>query len=95
MTTAELARHEQITPQAMGTTIAGLEALGLVGRSADATDARRSILSLTQDGRTAVHSGRNALVDRITAALTESFADEEIEILASAAPLIERLADRL
>ena len=46
MTTAELARREQISPQAMGTTIASLENLGLVARSADAADARRSILSL-------------------------------------------------
>jgi DNA-binding MarR family transcriptional regulator len=95
MTTAELARREQITPQAMGTTIASLEKLGLVARSADAADARRSILSLTPDGLAAIHSGRNAMVDRITAVLEESFAAEETEILATAAPLIQRLADLL
>ena len=95
MTTAELARREQITPQAMGTTIASLEKLGLVARSADAADARRSILSLTPDGLAALHSGRNALVDRITAVLEQSFAAEETEILATAAPLIQRLADLL
>ena len=33
MTTTGLARREQITPQAMGTTIASLERLGLVVRS--------------------------------------------------------------
>jgi DNA-binding MarR family transcriptional regulator len=95
MTTAGLARREQITPQAMGATIASLEKLGLVARSVDDEDARRSILSLTPEGLTAIHSGRNAVVDRVTAALDESFSDAEIEALAAAAPLIERLADLL
>jgi DNA-binding MarR family transcriptional regulator len=95
VTTAGLARHEQISPQAMGATIASLEKLGLVARSADAADARRSILRLTPEGQAAVRSGRNARVDTITALLEESFADPEIEILAAAAPLIQRLADLL
>jgi DNA-binding MarR family transcriptional regulator len=95
MTTAELARREQISPQAMGATIASLEKLGLVARSADARDGRRSILGLTPEGLAAVHSGRNAVVDRIIAVLDESFTDEETQILAAAAPLIERLADLL
>jgi DNA-binding MarR family transcriptional regulator len=95
MTTAELARREQISPQAMGTTVVSLENLGLVARSADAADARRSILSLTPEGLAAIRSGRNAMVDRITAVLEESFTSEETEILAAAAPLIERLADLL
>jgi len=95
MTAAELARREQITPQAMGTTIASLENLGLVARSADAADGRRSLLSLTPEGLSAIRSGRNAMVDRITAVLEESFADEETAILAAAAPVIERLAHLL
>jgi DNA-binding MarR family transcriptional regulator len=94
-TTAELARREQISPQAMGATIASLEKLGLVARSADATDGRLSILGLTPEGLAAVRSERNAVVDRIVAVLEESFTDQETEILAVAAPLIERLADLL
>lgn len=95
MTTAGLARREQISPQAMGATIAGLEKLGLVARSADAADGRLSILSLTPEGLAAVRSGRDAVVDRIVAVLDESFTDEETRTLAAAAPLIERLADLL
>ena len=95
MTTAELARREQISPQAMGATIASLEKLGLVARSADAADGRMSILGLTPEGLAAVHSGRNAVVDRIVAVLEESFTGEETQMLAAAAPLIERLADLL
>jgi DNA-binding MarR family transcriptional regulator len=95
MTTATLARREQISPQAMGATIASLEKLGLVARSADAADGRMSILGLTPEGLAAVHSGRNAVVDRIVAVLEESFTGEETHMLAAAAPLIERLADLL
>jgi DNA-binding MarR family transcriptional regulator len=95
MTTAGLARREQITPQAMGATMASLEKLGLVARSADAADGRLSILGLTPEGLAAVRSGRDAMVDRIVVVLEESFSDEETEILAAAAPLIERLADLL
>jgi DNA-binding MarR family transcriptional regulator len=94
-TTAELARREQITPQAMGATIASLEKLGLVARSPDAADGRLSILGLTPAGLAAIRSGRNAVVDRMVAVLDESFTDEETQILAAAAPLIERLADLL
>src|SRR6202041_3611003 len=65
VTTAELARREQITPQAMGVTVASLEQRGLVARSADASDGRRSILSLTPAGQEAVHSGRSVMSDKI------------------------------
>jgi DNA-binding MarR family transcriptional regulator len=95
MTTADLARREQISPQAMGSTIASLEKLGLVARSADAGDGRRSILTLTPEGLAAIRSGRSAVVDRVTVVLAESFTDEETAILAAAGPLIERLADLL
>jgi DNA-binding MarR family transcriptional regulator len=94
-TTAELARREQITPQAMGATIASLEQRGLVARSADASDGRRSILSLTPSGRDVVLSGRSAVADKIAAALAESFTREEIAMLDAAASLIERLSDLL
>jgi DNA-binding MarR family transcriptional regulator len=95
MTTAELARREQISPQATGATIASLEELGLVARSADPADGRRSFLSLTPEGLAAIRSGRNVLVDRIAAVLEESFTGAETEVLAAAAPLIQRLADLL
>src|ERR1700684_230504 len=84
LTTAELARREQITPQAMGATIASLEQRGLVARSADATDGRRSILSLTPQGRHVLHSGRSAVADKIAAALAGSFTPGEIAVLDAA-----------
>jgi DNA-binding MarR family transcriptional regulator len=94
-TTAELARLEQITPQAMGSTIASLEQLCLVRRGSDPADARRSILTLTPAGESAIREGRNVLSDRVAAALASSFTADEIVMLAAATPLIERLADEL
>jgi DNA-binding MarR family transcriptional regulator len=95
MTTADLARREQISPQAMGATILSLERLGLVARSEDPTDARRQVLNITSGGLEAIRSGRDAVADRIAVALKESFTDGEIATLATAASLIERLADLL
>ena len=95
MTTAELARLEQITPQAMGATVSSLEHRGLVGRTPDLSDGRRSILGLTPEGAKAVNSKRNAITDGLAAALENSFTPEEVAILGAAAPLIERLAQRM
>jgi DNA-binding MarR family transcriptional regulator len=94
-TTAELARRDQITPQAMGLTVGSLERLGLVRRQPDPVDGRRMILNLTPTGRDAIRSGRNALVDRVAVVLVESFTSEEIATLEAAARLLERLAELL
>ena len=94
-TAAELARREQITPQAMGATIASLERLDLVARRPDPADGRRSILSLTPPGQDVLGSGRSAIVDRVAGVLGESFTREEIATLDAAARLLERLAELL
>ncbi|HEY2172185.1 MAG TPA: MarR family transcriptional regulator [Mycobacteriales bacterium] len=94
-TTAELARREQITPQAMGATIASLEQRDLVMRRPDSVDGRRSIVSLTPAGQTAVGSGRSAVADQVAVALSKSFTRKEIATLDAAARLIERLAELL
>jgi DNA-binding MarR family transcriptional regulator len=91
-TTAALARWEQITPQAMGATVAALEARELIVRTPDPEDGRRSILTLTEAGEHALRAGRNALTDQMAAALSRGFTPGEIGQLRVAAPLIERLA---
>lgn len=91
-TTAALARWEQITPQAVGATVAVLEARELIARAPDPEDGRRSILTITQAGERALRAGRNALTDLMAGALSRGFTSAEIEQLRVAAPLIERLA---
>lgn len=91
-TIAGLARWEEISPQAVGVTVAELEARGLVTRERDPADRRRAILTLTDAGVEAVHSTRNAVTEQLAAALRDNFTDEEIAQLRSTASLIERLA---
>ena len=92
-TTANLARWEEITPQSMGVTVSALEAKGLIARSPDPADGRRSILTITAEGTTKVHTNRGQLTDRLAAALAEHFTAEDMASIRSAAPLIQRLAE--
>lgn len=91
-TASALARTEQITPQAMGTTISELTRRGLVDRHPDPADGRRTVLSLTEAGRQVLHSKRSARTQQLAKALTDGFTPDELETLLAAAPLIERLA---
>lgn len=92
-TTANLARWAEITPQSMGVTVSALEAKGLIARSPDPTDGRRSILTITAEGTTEAHANRGQLTDLLALTLAEHFTAEEMAIIRSAAPLIQRLAE--
>ncbi|MET0475619.1 MAG: MarR family transcriptional regulator [Mycobacterium sp.] len=93
-TSAELARVEQISPQSMGVTLAGLEERGLVARSADPADGRRVVMSVTQAGQQVVGKRRDARVEQIAAGL-DGFTKVELQRILVAVPLIQRLADGL
>lgn len=93
-TSSELARAERISPQSMGTTIAELERRGLVAREKDPEDGRRIVLSITETGRRVVHDRRGKRTEVIARALG-GFTPEELEQLRAAAPLLERLAEKL
>ncbi|MFI1096087.1 MarR family winged helix-turn-helix transcriptional regulator [Streptomyces sp. NPDC020917] len=95
-TSSALAREVQITAQAMGATLAALRARGLVERRPDPDDGRRGVLSVTGAGRQALKDKRNARTELITRALTGgTFTPAELERLAAAAPLLERLAQNI
>ena len=94
-TAAELARLERISPQSMGATIAALEERGLVGRAPDPEDGRRSILSLSADGRALLQRRRSARSEHLSEALESAFTRAEVKQLQAAAPLIERLAQNI
>jgi DNA-binding MarR family transcriptional regulator len=91
-TPSALARLEQITPQGMGATLAGLEARGLVERRPDPGDGRRAVMSLTEAGQQALQDRRNARTEQLAQALATRFTPDELAQLLTAAPLIERLA---
>jgi DNA-binding MarR family transcriptional regulator len=94
-TPSALARREQISPQGMGATLAGLEARGLVERRSDPADGRRVVMSLTEAGRRALQDKRNATTERLAKALSADFTSDELEVLRAAAPLIQRLAESI
>ncbi|WP_327179211.1 MarR family transcriptional regulator [Streptomyces sp. NBC_01335] len=92
-TSSALARDAQITAQAMGATLAGLRARGLVERRPDPEDGRRAVLTMTDAGRQALKDKRNARTELIARALTGgAFTQDELDHLAAAAPLLDRLA---
>jgi DNA-binding MarR family transcriptional regulator len=94
-TSSALAKLEQISPQSMGATLAGLEARGLVARHPDPADGRRVVLSVTEAGQRILQDKRNARTDQLAQALSAGFTPDEIRQLAVAAPLLERLAQTI
>jgi DNA-binding MarR family transcriptional regulator len=94
-TSSALAKLEQISPQSMGATLAGLEARGLVARHPDPEDGRRVVLSVTEAGQRILQDKRNARTEQLAQALSARFSADEIRQLAVAAPLLERLAQTI
>ena len=94
-TATALAKLEQISPQSMGATLAALEARGLVERRPDPADGRRAVISATEAGLQALRNRRNARTEQLAQALSAEFTRSELRQLMAAAPLIERLAEKL
>lgn len=94
-TSSELARRDKISPQSMGTTISALEQRGLIARDRDPADGRRVVLSLTDAGRRVIRDRRGARTELIARALMSGFTGDELEQLRAAAPLLQRLAEKL
>jgi DNA-binding MarR family transcriptional regulator len=94
-TAAALARAEQISPQSMGTTLSALQQRGLIDRAPDPEDGRRMILSVTRSGLDVLRHRRNRRTEQLERALSSGFSTSELEQLAAAAPLLERLANSI
>jgi len=94
-TPGALARLEQISPQSMGATLAGLEARGLVERNPDPRDGRRILLSLSEAGKRMLRDRRNVRVQQLASALADGFTSAELDQLMAAVPLLERLAQTI
>ena len=91
LTTSELAAAQRVRPQSMARTVRLLEAEGLVERSTDPQDARKSPLVLTADGRAALEQERRRRTDWLTLALAEALEPQEKATIAAAVPLLARI----
>jgi DNA-binding MarR family transcriptional regulator len=91
--TSKLATAERVRPQSMGQTVAELESQGLIERHPDPADGRRSLIELTEAGRTELHEDRGRREGWLAEALESSFSAEEREVLDEAVRLLARLAE--
>jgi DNA-binding MarR family transcriptional regulator len=90
----DLARAEQVKPPTMTKVVTGLEAAGLARRTADPTDARAVRVEATARGRRLLVDGRRRRVARLSGGLT-TLLPEELDVLAHAAAIIERVSVRI
>ena len=91
--TGQLAKSEGVRPQSMSQTVAELEALGLVSRSADASDGRRSLVALTPAGAEALHEDRAQREGFLAELIDAQLEPEERELLGRAVVLLRRISD--
>lgn len=92
-TLGELADRERVSPPSMNRTVNCLQDGGYIARSADETDGRKVVISLTPDGRAVVDETarrRDAWMEAVLADLT---ADERAA-LSRAAEIMQRMAAR-
>ena len=90
LTPREIAEHERVQPPSMTRVLAGLEQLGLIVRTPHSHDGRQHLVSLTKDAQDLLREDRR----RREAWLAQRLAEltvEERELLAAAAPIIDRI----
>ncbi|MEU4894433.1 MarR family transcriptional regulator [Streptomyces sp. NPDC044780] len=90
-TTAALARAELVRPQSMRTILAALEEQALVERAPHPTDGRQVIFSVTEAGRQAITSVRQAKQSWLLDAIDTRLDAAERRTLAEATDLLKRL----
>lgn len=59
----ELAEHMQLTPATISAALKRLEKNGLITRTADTTDARATVVALSEAGKDACNAARKVLVE--------------------------------
>jgi DNA-binding MarR family transcriptional regulator len=88
----ELAAHETVKPPSVTTTVAALEAQGLVSRGVDAADRRVSLVAVTARGRLRLQRSRKRTTAYLAARLAH-LDGHQLQVLDEAAGILERLLD--
>jgi len=92
-TTSNLARAEGMRPQSMAPVIAALEGAGMIAGTPDPADGRQTLLALTSACRKWLEKGRAARQDWLTSTLQAKLSPNELDEVAKAVELLERLVD--
>ncbi|MET8329210.1 MarR family transcriptional regulator [Streptomyces sp. NPDC005181] len=93
-TTAALARAEYVRPQSMRLTLGALEGQGLVERAPDPADGRKSVMSITDVGRTTLGAVRAAKHNWLAEAIAAELDGAERRTVAEATALLVRLVEK-
>ncbi|WP_327739137.1 MarR family transcriptional regulator [Streptomyces nojiriensis] len=94
MTTSDLAVDQRVRPQSMARAVGLLMEQDLITRRPHPTDGRKSLVELTDAGRAALEAERGRRPGWLAQAIEAELTDEERELLARSAELLERLATR-
>lgn len=92
---AAIARLERVRPQSLTRVLGDLEAEGFVRRSADAADARRILLALTEAGARRLGDEVHRREAPLAEAVARSLTAPERARLRAACRVMDRLADAL
>ena len=89
-TLSELADRERVSSPSMNRTVNCLQESGYVSRTADESDGRKVVISLTDEGRAVVDETARRRDAWVEAALADLSADER-DTLADAAEIMQRM----
>ena len=90
LTPREIADHERVQPPSMTRVLAGLEELDLIVRTPHPNDGRQHLVSLTKGARDLLREDRRRREAWLAQRLAELTVQER-ELLAAAAPIIDRI----
>jgi len=92
-TPKELADAERIQPQSLTRILASLVDRGLITRTPDPADGRRSLIDITQAGKEVLREYTRSRERWLSGALERSLSPTERQLLGLAAQLLVRVAD--
>ncbi|MFF4407359.1 MarR family winged helix-turn-helix transcriptional regulator [Streptomyces sp. NPDC001262] len=95
LTTAELAASRGVRHQTMAVTVKELNDAGYLTVDPDPADARKRILTLTTAGRSVLEADRHDRVSQLAEAIADSLSDDDLQVLAEALPLLDRIAAQI
>jgi DNA-binding MarR family transcriptional regulator len=91
--TSDLAAAERVRPQSMAQTLGDLEAEGLITRTADPNDGRRTLIDVSPAGHRELAADRLHREGWLARAIADELSDADQEVLARAVVLLQRLSE--